>query len=76
MRQQNKFMSSYKYEGNKDKGGNNQHRLTKIFFKPFSDSKNLQIHGSIPNGSGSVGGVGIPVKSYNAYSKHNSTRYL
>ena len=50
MRENNKFLSQYFYYGKIDVGGNNQEALTKNYFKPFWDNKNIQVHGWFTNG--------------------------
>ena len=72
MRGSNKHLASIQYSGRMDKGGNDQSLRSRSYFKPFYDSKNLQLHGTIPNGRGFVGGVGIRVEPY---TKHGGERY-
>lgn len=50
MREQNKFLNQYVYNGKMDVGGNDQQALKKHYFKPFWDNKNIQVHGQYANG--------------------------
>jgi len=63
MRADNKFMKAYEPNYSVvDLGGNNEKLMKRGYFQPFKQSPKigLQIHGSIPNGSGFTGGVGLP----------------